>query len=147
MKRDAIFKAVISKQQEIILNLKKTIEEYKTASDLDESDTIDREDYSRQSEAKDMQMRLGQVLITENDKLNWLEKNVDFVDEKSQAGKLIITQDNIFLLGISMAEFPLDNKKFFAISETAPLYKKIMNLNTGDSFVMGNNEQLIENKL
>ncbi len=144
MKRDTIFAAILEQQNHVIENLKNSIAEYKTASDLDEDDTIDREDYSHQSEAKDMELRLGQLLIVENDKLKWLEKHEDFLDERNQAGKIVITQDYIFLLGISMAEFPLENKKCIAISETAPLYKTIMNLNSGDSFMMGNSEEKVE---
>lgn len=142
MKRIDILKNVISKQLEIISEIEKSVNQYKNASDIDEDDTIDPEDFSHQSEAKEMQLHFEQHLNKEKEKLILLESNKNFIDKI----KIVISKNYVILLGVSFPKF--ENEKFYiGISESAPLYSKIINLEIGNQFNIGNQNEVILNIL
>lgn len=55
MKRDLILEKLIAEQRKVIESLQQSVNQYKSASDMDEESTHDPEDFSQQSQAKDMQ--------------------------------------------------------------------------------------------
>ena len=130
MRRQSIIEAVIDKQKELLKTLAKSVSQYKVASDIDEDDTIDPEDFSHQTEAKEMQLRLEEHLKEEEIKLSKLEKSID--NEKLL--RIIISDKTILLLGISIPKFEIDSKICIGISETAPIFQKINSLTIGDEF-------------
>ena len=74
MDKVKIISAIIEEQQKVINSLKSSAERYKSEADLDEDQTQDPEDYSRQNEAKDMQLRYEKLLLTAQKNWNILEK-------------------------------------------------------------------------
>ncbi len=53
MDKAFILSSIIDEYQKVIDNLKASVERYKHESDIDEDNTLDPEDYARQTEAKD----------------------------------------------------------------------------------------------
>lgn len=121
-------------QEKVISNLKNSVESYKSESDLDEDNTVDPEDYSRQSEAKDMQLRLEKMLQTAQNNLSLIEDNTEKSFEAAETGALIETEDRFFFVGISLPVFKLEGKEIITFSEDAPVFKNIKGKKGGDTF-------------
>ncbi|MCB4234165.1 hypothetical protein LDL59_01015 [Kaistella anthropi] len=49
MKRDLILEKLIAEQRKVIESLQQSVNQYKSASDMDEESTHDPEDFSQQS--------------------------------------------------------------------------------------------------
>lgn len=139
MKRDNALNLFIKKQKEVIENIEKSILIYKTDADLDEEDTIDPEDFSHQSESKDMQLRFEQHLKEEMHKLKILEAEL----KKENAIKFIESKNYLILLGLAVPMFKY-NKSNIGISESAPIYNSLGNLSKGDDLKLGNTVEKIE---
>ena len=139
MKRNNALNLFIQKQKEVIENIEKSILIYKTDADLDEEDTIDPEDFSHQSESKDMQLRFEQHLKEEMHKLKILEAEL----KKESAIKFIESRNYLILLGLSVPMFKY-NKSNIGISESAPIYNSLGNLLKGDDLKLGNTVEKIE---
>ena len=56
MNKNEIIKSIINEQNVVISTIENSISRYKNASDIDENDSIDPEDFSHQYEAKEMQL-------------------------------------------------------------------------------------------
>lgn len=139
MKRINVLKLVIQKQEEIIENIEKSILIYKTDADLDEEDTIDPEDFSHQSESKEMQLRFEQHLKDEKQKLIVLQNEL----EGKNSLQIIESENYIILLGLSIPLFKND-KSIIGISEVAPIYNSLLKLSKGDKLKLGSASEKIE---
>jgi rRNA maturation endonuclease Nob1 len=71
MDKAKILSAIIDEQEKVINNLKASIERYKQESNMDEDNTLDPDDYARQNEAKDMQLRYENMLKSAKHNLNF----------------------------------------------------------------------------
>lgn len=139
MKRVSVLKLVIQKQEEVIENIEKSILIYKSDADLDEEDTIDPEDFSHQSESKEMQLRFEQHLKDEKQKLSILQNEF----EGKNSLQIIESENHIIILGLSLPLFKY-NKSIIGISETAPIYNSLVKLSKGDKLKLGSTEENIE---
>lgn len=119
-------------QEKVISNLKSSVESYKAEADLDEDNTVDPEDYSRQSEAKDMQLRLEKMLQTAQNNLALIEENADKTFDTAEAGALVETDKRFFFIGISLPVFKLEGKDIITFSEDAPVFKTIRGKKAGE---------------
>ena len=135
MDREAILQIVSDHLQNNIEELAKSLENYRAASDLDEGDTKDMEDFSQQSESIDMQRQLQIQLDVAQDTLAAL----------NESGELVETDKNWFLLGLSIPPVPVGNKELLGISPESPAYAVINGKAKGDSFKLGNNTYKILN--
>ena len=62
MNRKDILDKIILEQNKVIASLQQSVDQYRTASDIDEESTHDSEDYTNQSIAKDMQLRFEKMM-------------------------------------------------------------------------------------
>lgn len=139
MDKVKIISAIIEEQQKVINNLKSSVERYKSEADLDEDQTQDPEDYSRQSEAKDMQLRYAKLLLTAQKNWNILENAKSENHTEIEVGTLIVTDKNYIFVGISLPVFKYDGKDVISISEEAPVFKSLKSKNIGETLELGNN--------
>ncbi len=134
MTREDIVNKIIEEQEKHIENLENTVNQYKTASDLDESEPRDTEDLSHQDEAKDMQLRYENMLAEAENNLQSL---------KSGAGTLIETDKAYFFSGIAVPPFKLGDKDIISFSSDAPISAKLEGVKTGDKVKIGELEHEI----
>ncbi len=139
MDKSKIISAIIDEQEKVISNLKSSVERYKTESDLDENQTLDPEDYARQSEAKDMQLRYEKLLKIAKQNLQILEKSTSKVHTEIEIGALIETDKNYIFVGISVPVFKYAEKDVISVSEDAPIFKTLKSKKIGDTIEFGKN--------
>jgi len=143
MNKSEIINKIIFEQNLVIKNLENSVARYKTASDIDENDSMDPEDFSHQDEAKEMQMRYEQIVLQEKNNLELLENFKTKISSKIENGALIDTEDLYIFIGISLQQFELNGKKVLTISEQAPIYNTIKDKNIGDKITIGSTENTI----
>lgn len=139
MKREEILNKIIEEQQRVIDNLKKSVERYKTASDLDEDDTSDPDDLARQTEAKDMQLRFEKMLKKEQQDMAFVQSERGKSYKEAELGALIETDQNYFFLAVSLPKFEIGGKEVFCISVEAPIYNQLIGKKVGDQVQIGDN--------
>jgi hypothetical protein len=139
MDKVKIISAIIEEQQKVINGLKSSAERYKSEADLDEDQTQDPEDYSRQNEAKDMQLRYEKLLLTAQKNWNILEKAKSENYTEIEIGTLIETDKNYIFVGISLPVFKYEGKDVISVSEEAPVFQTLKSKTLGDTLELGNN--------
>lgn len=139
MKRIDIITIIIEKQKVVIDSLKQTVDRYKIASDLDEESTHDPEDFSQQTQAKDMQLRYEKTLKEAEQSLAFLENELKEKHDKIEKGTLVETDKNYLFVGISVPPFQFENKEVVAFSDHAPVFQNIKGKNKGDNVEVGAN--------
>ena len=139
MDKVKIISAIIEEQQKVINGLKSSAERYKSEADLDEDQTQDPEDYSRQNEAKDMQLRYEKLLLTAQKNWNILEKAKSENYTEIEIGTLIETDKNYIFVGISLPVFKYEGKDVISVSEEAPVFQTLKSKTLGDTLELRNN--------
>lgn len=139
MKREEILAKIIEEQHRVIDNLKNSANRYRTASDRDEDDTADPDDYARQTEAKDMQLRMEKLLNKEKNDLAFVLAEKDKSYDEIEPGALIETDKNYFFLAVPLPKFDFEGKEIFCISTDAPIYAKLKGKKIGDTIEIGPN--------
>ncbi len=137
MKREEILSRILEEQYKVISNLQNSVNLYKKESDKDEDDTSDPDDYARQTEAKDMQLRFEKMLSKEKADLNFVLGEKDKNYAVAEHGALVETENNYFFLGVALPAFKYNDKDVYCISPEAPIYAKIRGKKQGDSLQMG----------
>lgn len=143
MNKNEIIKSIINEQKVFISTIKNSVSRYKNASDIDENDSIDPEDFSHQDEAKEMQLRYEQILVQAKNNLDFLETYKNKETTKIELGSLIETEDLYIFIGISLQQFILNGKNVITISEEAPIYKSIKEKTIGEKITIGTIENTI----
>jgi hypothetical protein len=147
MEKSDIINLISEHLENNINELSKSLEDYRSGSDLDESDTRDMEDFSQQSEQKEMQYQMQIQLdhVQSNlIRLNDLAKG-DF--SVAKPGAIVDTDKNLFLLGISVPPMPVGDKELIGLSPESPAFGIINGKSAGDHFELGNNTYTIKNIL
>ena len=143
MNKNEIIKSIINEQNVVISTIENSISRYKNASDIDENDSIDPEDFSHQDEAKEMQLHYEQILVQAKNNLDFLETYKNKETTKIELGSLIETEDLYIFIGISLQQFKLNGKNVIAISEEAPIYNSIKEKTIGEKITIGTIENTI----
>lgn len=77
-----------------------------------------------------------------------LQKNLAKVlnqpSERIQLGSIVFTNKARFYISVSLGEFFFEGDRFYAISEESPMAKTMFGKVPGDSFVLNNISQVIE---
>lgn len=139
MDKAKILSAIIDEQEKVINNLKASIERYKQESNMDEDNTLDPDDYARQNEAKDMQLRYENMLKSAKHNLNFLEDSKTKINDKIEAGTVIETDKTYIFVGISLPVFKYEGKDVISVSEEAPVFQTLKSKTLGDTLELGNN--------
>ena len=144
MKRSEILNGIIEEQKKVIDNLQNTADQYKTAADMDEESTHDREDYSHMDQAKDMQLRYEKMLGDAEQQLIFLENEKEMTHEEIENGSVVETDKNFLFVGISVPVFKIDEKEVISFSEEAPIFTKIKGKKVGDKLEIGDKTHVIQ---
>ena len=140
MKKDEIFEAIRRQLETSVEELRKSMEGYKAASDLDENDTRDMEDFSQQDESKEIERQLQVQLDNAQDALGRFDELTGGKVNTGRAGTLIETNHNIFFPGISFPSIQIGNKEVLGISFGSPAFTVIDGAGEGESFKLGEKE-------
>ena|SRR5688572_24682841 len=142
MTKGEILQRIREKLEGNVRELESSLESLRSASNMDESDTLDPEDYSQQSESRDREMAMQLQLDAAQAQLVRLE---DFSGRKvsiAEPGALIETDRNWFFLGISMS-LNVDGKELYGVSPDTPAFNAMKGKAIGDVFKIGNHEHRI----
>lgn len=140
MNRQEIIKQIVEEQEKAVASLEKTVAEYQSASDLDESEPRDMEDLSHQDEAKDMQLRYETMLAEAQNNLALLKSET----EAAPAGSLVDLGDKILFLGASAPKFEIDGKEIISVSPEAPIFSELKDKKKGDKIKLGDDSFTIK---
>jgi hypothetical protein len=103
-------------------------------ADIDESDTIDPEDFSHQTESGEMKTMFEQKLIKALADLNSFNK-IDFSTKNiAEPGAVVSTEIFHFLLGFPCLPLEFENKKIVGISKDSSFYPFLIGKKNGDQF-------------
>ena len=143
MKRTDIIHIIIEEQNVVIDSLKQSVDRYKIASDLDEESTHDPEDFSQQTQAKDMQLRYEKMLRNAESEMSFLEKETELSHETTENGSIIETEQNFYFVGISVPMIKLKEKQIISFSEDAPIFQSMKGKKVGDEVKIADNKEVI----
>ena len=143
MNRKDIINKIIEEQKKVIESLESSVERYKVASDIDEESTHDPEDFSRQTEAKDMQLRYEKMLRNAESEMSFLQKETELSHEATENGSIIETEQNFYFVGISVPLIKLKEKQIISFSEDAPIFQSMKGKKVGDEVKIGDNKEVI----
>ena len=144
MKRDLILEKLIAEQRKVIESLQQSVNQYKSASDMDEESTHDPEDFSQQSQAKDMQLRFEKMLSEAEENLSFLMNEKESSHHVIEKGSVIETDKNFLFVGISVPVFDIDGKEVISFSDNAPIYEGFKGKKIGDRVKIGDNSYEIQ---
>ena len=143
MNRKDIINKIIEEQKKVIESLESSVERYRIASDIDEESTHDPEDFSRQTEAKDMQLRYEKMLRNAESEMSFLEKETELSHDTAENGSIIETEQNFYFVGISVPIIKLKEKQIISFSEDAPIFQSMKGKKVGDEVKIGDNKEVI----
>jgi hypothetical protein len=125
---------LIEIQKTIINEINEKIVTTHSMVDVDESDTIDSEDLSHQTESM-LTEQLFKVKLqkAEND-LQLLHKINFDVKTKVEPGALVKTEMFHFIVAMATVPFDLDGIHIIGISSESPIYSEMKGLEKGESF-------------
>lgn len=140
MDKKEIIQQILEAQNEVVNNLEKSVNSYKSEADIDENDgSIDPEDLSNQTTAKDMQLRMDLALSGAKVELERIKQYVDVQSDKAIAGSIVETKDKFFFLGSGITNLDVKNKELLGVSIDAPAYNEIFGKQKGDTIQLGTN--------
>jgi hypothetical protein len=122
------------KQQGVIDDLIISRSRLLTAADIDENETTDPEDLSRQNELGTMATRLKFMLRKAKNDLEFLKAIPLETGDAVTEGSLVITDGYVFYVGIAVHPFDFDGRHVVSISTLAPIYAVMRDKKAGDSF-------------
>ena len=144
MNRQDILEKIIEEQNKVVESLEQSVERYKIASDLDEESTHDPEDFSHQTEAKDMQLRYEKMLREAQQSMDFLINEKDENHEVVEEGALIETDDNYLFIGVSVPRFQAGRKEVVSLSTEAPIFESLKGKKVGETLQLGAQELIIK---
>ena len=144
MKRDLIIEQLIAEQRKVIESLQQSVNQYRTASDMDEESTHDPEDFSHQTQAKDMQLRFEKMLGEADENLSFLMNEKESSHHMIEKGSVIETDKNFLFVGISVPVFEVNGKEVISFSDNAPIFEGFKGKKIGDRVKIGENLYTIQ---
>ena len=144
MDKKEILQRIRESLENNVRELSNTLESQQSASDIDEGDTRDPEDFSQQSESRDKAMAFQIQLDTARAQLSRLE---DFSTKKisgAEPGAIVETDKNLFYLGVSLSPMQIGNKELYGVSPDTPAFNAIRGKSKGDTFKVGTHEHTIK---
>ena len=143
MNKDEVLQAVAVQLENNVRELSESLEGYRESSDLDEGDTKDMEDFSQQSEQKEMQYRMQIQLDQAEGALARLREFSGEAIDEAKTGALVETDQNWFFLGISFPGVQIDGNEVLGLSTESPAFMAMHGKAKGDTFTVGNNTHKI----
>lgn len=94
-----------------------------------------------QEEIYQMQKQLGSLRDLQRN----MTKVLNTPTDRIQIGSVVFTNKARFYISVSLGEFFFEGDRFYAISEESPMAKMLFGKKPGDSFVLNNIAQTVEN--
>ena len=132
--------------KEIILNKIEKLEKFieftlDTSRDIKKTPKYDTIREEMQEEIYQMQKQLAALRDLQRNMTRVLNKPTEII----QLGSMVFTNKARFYISVSLGEFFFEGDRFYAISEESPMAKIMFGKKPGDSFVLNNIAQTIEN--
>lgn len=143
MNRTEILRSIRTMLERNITEITQTLDTYRSSSDIDETDTHDPEDFSQQTESRDMVRLVQQQLDNAQAHLSRLENLADKNAETVEPGAIVKTDKNVFFIGVSFPSITEGEHEILGISPESPAYNTMRGKTKGDSFKLGNHEYTI----
>ncbi|PWL28160.1 MAG: hypothetical protein DCO96_09285 [Fluviicola sp. XM-24bin1] len=134
MDKQSIKNYLLEKQSTLVAELKEQTQTIHTMVDIDESDTIDPEDFSHQYESQEMEQMLKVQLNRAERGLEVLASLDITPKDKVETGAIIETDSLNFFIGYPTIPFDMENKRYVGISAGSPIYTLMNGKRSGDSF-------------
>src|SRR5690349_650675 len=134
MNKQEILSQMAAQLEANMHELTESLESYEAASNMDEGDTVDPDDFSKQAEYKEMQMRMQVQYDQVKSSLIRLRDLAAKDHSQAEAGALLETDRGWFFLGIPLASMQIDGKELLGISAESPAYASIKGKKEGDVF-------------
>lgn len=144
MNKKDILEKIIEEQNKVIESLEQSVERYKIASDLDEESTHDPEDFSHQTEAKDMQLRYEKMLREAQQSMDFLINQKGENHQEIEEGAIIETDENYLFIGVSVPRFQAGDKEVVSLSAEAPIFHNLKGKKVGEAIQLGAKELTIK---
>ena len=144
MNKTNILSRIATQLEANISELAESLASYEAASNMDEGDTVDPDDFSKQTEYKEMQMRMQVQLDHAKGNLVRLNDLASKDHSQAEIGSLLKTDKGWFFLGLSLASMNIDGMELLGISQESPAYATIRGKQVGDSFMLGKNTYTIK---
>ena len=126
--------SLIKNFQDLVHHIQDELVDKKSMADLEEGDTLDPEDYSKQNESNEMVHLLRNQLqktLLEIDKL----ARIDFSKkDKVGTGAVVKTEKFMFFIGVAISPFTFEENQIVGVSIEAPIYHSIRDKKVGDTF-------------
>jgi hypothetical protein len=143
MEKKQILQLIEQKLESNIVELTQALESYAEAANLDEGDTIDPEDFSRQTDSREMTMRMQLQLDQAQTQLAQLHELSGKHTHSVEVGALVETAKYWLYIGISFSAMQTDGKELIGISSESPLFITIHGMHVGEKFLLGKEEHEI----
>lgn len=136
---------MLAMYETILHDLNEELKSKKSLANLDEDNTLDPEDFSNQTESREMTLLLEKQIEKTRFDLDRVQ-HIDF-SEKSEAGiGSIVTTDMFnFVLGVATTPFLFGNIQIVGVSPEAPIFRSLLGRKKGDSFTFSGNQYNINN--
>ena len=134
MEKQSIKNFLLEKQSRLVTELKEQTQTIHTMVDIDESDTIDPEDYSHQYESQEMEQMLAVQLNRAERGLEVLASLDITPKTKVETGAIIQTDSLNFFIGYPTIPFDMEGKRYVGISAGSPIYTLMNGKRKGESF-------------
>lgn len=134
MEKQSIKNFLLEKQSRLVTELKEQTQTIQTMVDIDESDTIDPEDYSHQYESQEMEQMLKVQLNRAERGLEVLASLDITPKTKVETGAIIQTDSLNFFIGYPTIPFDMEGKRYVGISAGSPIYTLMNGKRKGESF-------------
>lgn len=144
MNKQALKEKLIELQHESIASLEEKITTTHSMVDVDESDTIDPEDLSHQTESGESEQLFRQQLIKARIDLSTFEQLDMSPKSKVEAGAFVVTETFNFIVGCATTPFDFEGQHIIGISPEAPIFREMKDLHAGDTFTVSGNAYTIK---
>ncbi|MEP6846638.1 MAG: hypothetical protein ABI861_11565, partial [Panacibacter sp.] len=134
---------ILEQEALYIEKLEQSLKQYKSASNLDDDGTMDRQDMSQANEAKDMQMRLRVQLDKANKDFTEFKKVGNENYSTVESGALVSTEKAYFFVGVSLHTLTVEGKELFGVSGESPAFKTMYGKVKNDEFSLGDTKYKI----
>ena len=145
MNKELLKQRLVQQQNSTISDISEKISTTHSMVDIDETDTVDPEDLSHQSEEAEAEHLFKLQLHKAKIDLNLIE-SLDFsTKQKVEPGAFVQTEKFNFVVACATTPFDYDGKHIIGISTDSPIYKEMKDKEAGSSFsISGNNYTILE---
>lgn len=147
MNKSELKAQLITLQEERVGKMAEAVSSYNEAKDLDESDTLDSEDYSHQTESGDLALQLERQLNLEKNQLEALKIISTQSNTEVDLGAVVQLDEMWIYVTVSAGAFQFDGHKIQPISVLAPIYAELRGKKENDEVQTKRGSKIIQSVL